>query len=102
MTPLRACPSCGAPRRGNTCRCGWRATANRRRPGYTAAETRRRAQTVQAHIATHGYTCPGWKRPPHPATDLTADHITPIAAGGPENGPLTVLCRTCNASKGRA
>lgn len=34
-----------------------------------------------------------------PANPLTADHVTPIAAGG---GPdqLTVLCRRCNSSKG--
>jgi 5-methylcytosine-specific restriction endonuclease McrA len=32
--------------------------------------------------------------------DLTADHVVPVAAGGPEDGPLTVLCRGCNSAKG--
>jgi hypothetical protein len=33
------------------------------------------------------------------AADLTADHITPVAAGGAEDGPLSVLCRVSNGAK---
>lgn len=47
----------------------------------------------------NGWNCPGWKRAPHPATDLTADHLDPPGLGGPETGPLGVLCRSCNSAK---
>ena len=43
--------------------------------------------TRAAHVAQHGWTCPGYKRDPHPSTDLVVDH------------DLGVLCRTCNAVK---
>ncbi|MFE6489697.1 HNH endonuclease [Streptomyces sp. NPDC057757] len=36
----------------------------------------------------------------HPSTDLTADHVVPLARGGsstPEN--TRVLCRSCNSRK---
>jgi 5-methylcytosine-specific restriction endonuclease McrA len=33
-------------------------------------------------------------------TDLTADHVTAIAAGGHPFGPLATLCRSCNGRKG--
>jgi 5-methylcytosine-specific restriction endonuclease McrA len=31
--------------------------------------------------------------------DLTADHIVPVSEGG-THGPLRVLCRRCNTSRG--
>jgi 5-methylcytosine-specific restriction enzyme A len=68
----------------------------------TAAEQQRREATVDEHIATYGYTCPGWQRPPHPVLPpniLTADHITPVDRSGRGDGPLQVLCRVCNGSK---
>jgi 5-methylcytosine-specific restriction protein A len=67
--------------------------------GYTPAERRRMATTVASHRAAHGDWCPGWECPPHPAADLTADHVVPIAHGG-LGGPLTVLCRSCNSRRG--
>lgn len=33
-------------------------------------------------------------------TDLTADHIHPVAAGGDPRGPLRTLCRPCNSRLG--
>lgn len=72
-----------------------------KRPRASAAETRRRARTVAIHRAKYGNWCPGWRRPPHPATDLTADHIVPVAAGGAEHGDHAVLCRSCNGAKGK-
>lgn len=69
------------------------------RTGYGAAERRRRATTVAIHRARHGDACPGWRREAHPASDLTADHIRPVAAGGDQHGPLQVLCRSCNSAK---
>jgi 5-methylcytosine-specific restriction enzyme A len=65
----------------------------------THAEQRRRAAAVRRHRARHGNRCPGWHVPPHEATDLTADHIIAIAAGGQPAGQLQVLCRSCNARK---
>lgn len=72
----------------------------KRRPGYNQAERERRARTVAAHRAVFGDWCPGYQRPAHPSTDLTADHIVSVAAGGSEGGDLTVLCRGCNGRKG--
>lgn len=60
-------------------------------------ERKRRAQAVADHIVEYGYQCPGIGRPPHAATDLTANHLTPIARGGDPRGPLGVACRSCNS-----
>lgn len=62
-------------------------------------ERQRRAAHVQAWIEEYGYLCPGYLRLPHQATDLCADHVHPVGAGGSEHGPLTVLCRSCNSRK---
>ncbi|WP_285636856.1 HNH endonuclease [Actinoallomurus iriomotensis] len=51
------------------------------------------------HVEQYGWVCPGWRRDPHPATDLTADHVNPRAAGGRIDGQLRVLCRSCNSSR---
>jgi 5-methylcytosine-specific restriction protein A len=66
----------------------------------TRAEQARRAQAVADHRAQHGEWCPGYGRPAHAATDLTADHRIAVADGGPPDGPLDVLCRSCNSRKG--
>ena len=50
-------------------------------------------------IQMNGYICSGWKRPPHFATDLTADHPLPTSKGGNEYQELVVYCRSCNSSK---
>ena len=65
----------------------------------TKAERARRAAAVTAWVSINGWTCPGWQRDPHPSHDLTADHVTPVAHGG-INGPLRILCRSCNSSRG--
>lgn len=51
---------------------------------------------IAAHRAEFGDWCPGYERAPHPATDLTTDHVQArsLAAG------LAVLCRSCNGRKG--
>lgn len=66
----------------------------------TRVEQERRAEAVATHRARYGDWCPGYGREPHAATDLTADHRTPVANGGPPDGPLDVLCRPCNSRKG--
>jgi 5-methylcytosine-specific restriction protein A len=103
--PGKACPRLtGAP--GSRCPdCqrvveGAKLRAKRQvRPRASTAEERRRAAVVRAHRAEHGDVCPGWQRPAHPATDLTADHIVSVRASGSEAGPLSVLCRVCNGAK---
>jgi len=42
---------------------------------------------------------PGFGLPLHLPTDLTADHVTPVASGGSDAGALAVLCRSCNGRK---
>lgn len=49
-----------------------------------------------AWVEANGWVCPGYQRDPHPSRDLTTDHVT---AGTRDDG-LSVLCRSCNASKG--
>ena len=112
--PLRPCLDCGALSQGTRCEIhgdikrrahNARYRPHRdRRPDYNAAEKDRRAATVQAWRAVHGELCPGWNRPPHmgdPVTNpLTADHRQSVRSGGAERGPLGVLCRSCNSSKG--
>ena len=88
----RPCVGCGALISGGS-RCG----RCRRRVGGT--ESRRRRAVVDAWIVVNGTVCPGYDVPSHVSDDLTADHIVAWGAGGSEAGPLTVLCRSCNARK---
>jgi len=90
---LRPCLQAGC----GTLTVGSRCPAHRR--GNTNAERVRRAAVVAAHRAMHGDVCPGWLRPAHASSDLTADHVVPVAAGGAEAGPLQVICRSCNSAK---
>jgi 5-methylcytosine-specific restriction protein A len=82
---ISRCPDCQAGKRAE-------------RP-VSYAEQQRRKAVVEAHRAEHGDWCPGWRRPGHEATDLTADHLVPVGAGGDEHGELGVLCRACNSAK---
>lgn len=106
--PLRPCLDCNRLTPGS--RCGGcrnardRITlrAKRERRPYTRTEQERRAQAVAAWISSNGYVCPGYHRSPHHSRDLTAEHPHAVARGGAEDQPLTVLCRSCNSSKGDA
>lgn len=95
--PLKPCLGCG--RLGSNSRCPECAKRKRAQRPYTWTERQRRAQAVEAWVQVYGYLCPGWRRDAHESTDLTADHITPVAAGGREDGPLAILCRACNSAK---
>ncbi|BAD56365.1 hypothetical protein CRM89_00300 [Nocardia sp. FDAARGOS_372] len=105
---LRVCSEPGCPNAQPEARCDEHRRERERHYARTTptkatrdtAERRRRADAVARHRAAHGDWCPGWQRPAHPSTDLTADHRTPIAAGGDPAGPLDVLCRGCNAARG--
>lgn len=99
-----ACLDCGnQTRNGSYCRqCAPAVEARRHNRAYDTPEwRRRRAAAIRAHVAAHGWVCPGYRRPPHPSRDLTVDHPVALAAGGSllEQG-LEVLCRSCNSVKG--
>lgn len=93
----RACDGCGRiyPH-GVECPEHPRSPKNR-----SHAEQRRRSDVVAAWVEQHGWWCPGWNREPHASHDLTAEHLHPRSDGG-EHGPLSVLCRSCNSSKGNS
>jgi len=102
--------------------CGWPTTNERRcdrcgRPGFanrfrrtpdhpvrrTSAWRQLARRTVEAWVAVHGWSCPGWHRETHPVRpgDLAADHPEPLALGGePLPAHPGVLCSSCNARKG--
>lgn len=96
LMPRRRCLDWGAP----GC-LGW-STASRCRPCATRRKAARNFDTTVAAVAlstwrsTHGDWCPGWKRPGHPATDLTAEHGPHRVGSG---RVASVLCRSCNAAK---
>ncbi len=98
MAPMRPVPACPKCRRRHCDNPTHRYRG--RGPVFKSwAEVNRRAQAVADWRAKFGDWCPGWGTEPHAATDLTADHIIPVAAGGPETGELSVLCRICNSRK---
>lgn len=99
--PLRPCLDCGALSDGPRCPAHRRAraAAKREQRPVTHSERLRRAETVTLWKDTYGDVCPGHGVPAHPSTDLTADHPHAVAAGGREDQPLTVLCRSCNGRK---
>lgn len=102
MARTKPCLDCGALSDQSRCPDHRRARERARPPRPTtltrdSAERKRRAAVVAAWRAEHGDWCPGYQRPGHPATDLTADHVIAAARGGTE---LAVLCRPCNGSKG--
>jgi len=103
---MKLCTVCGVVTSRSGSRCTVHARlSNRSRHNalYTTREWQRlSARVIARHRGQHGNWCPGHGRDPHPASDLTADHIVPLAAGGAplDLGNLTVLCRSCNSTKG--
>ncbi|MBA3236362.1 MAG: HNH endonuclease [Chloroflexi bacterium] len=68
----------------------------------TLAWQRLSSRVLRAWRGEHGDWCPGYPRAAHPASDLTVDHVVPLAAGGApfDIGNCAVLCRSCNSTKG--
>jgi hypothetical protein len=85
-------------------RCGGARSATPDHPVRRTAAWRQLAKrTAEAHVALHGWTCPGWHREPHPVRpgELAADHLVPLVLGGePLPARPGVLCASCNARKG--
>ena len=68
----------------------------------TRAWQRLSARVLRAWRGQHGNWCPGYGRAAHRASDLTVDHVVPLAAGGApfDVANTGVLCRSCNSTKG--
>jgi len=94
---LRPCLEPGCPQLTSRTRCPAHAAERQRLVDQTGAAVHRAAYgggwkraaraAVKAHVAAHGWFCPGWDRPSHPAADLVVDH------------DVGVLCRKCNSAK---
>jgi 5-methylcytosine-specific restriction protein A len=105
---LRPCLDCGKPAQGNRCELHRRSkhdAMNRPtapNPAYDSAWRKVVRKVVTNHVLTHGWNCPGYGRAPHPATDLTGDHVVSLADGGASTAAnVRILCRSCNSRKGR-
>jgi 5-methylcytosine-specific restriction protein A len=103
---VKLCTVCGVV----TSRAGSRCTEHARQSNRsrhnalynTRAWQRLSARVLRAWRGEHGYWCPGYQRPAHRASDLTVDHVVPLAAGGApfDIANTSVLCRSCNSTKG--
>jgi 5-methylcytosine-specific restriction enzyme A len=106
MNPCIDCTTPATSTRCPACQHAHQARKTARRPARTSSPARAtNAQLVTEWVQQHGERCPGLPtgpaaHPPHPTGDLTADHIHPIALGGPEDGPRRVLCRAANSRLG--
>ncbi|HUW15993.1 MAG TPA: HNH endonuclease [Actinomycetes bacterium] len=103
---MKLCTVCGVvtSRAGSRCTAHARESNRSRRNALysTRAWQRLSARVLRAWRGQHGNWCPGYQRPAHPASDLTVDHVVPLAAGGApfDIANCAVLCRSCNSTKG--
>lgn len=95
---VRPCLGCGTPTTNGSrcvdCSRGFR--RSRHNALYDTADWRKRRKSeIAAHVARHGWSCPGFGVPAHGSLDLTLDHVLPgsLARG------TQVLCRGCNTRK---
>ena len=103
---MKLCTVCGVV----TSRAGTRCTEHARQSYRsrhnalysTRAWQRLSARVLRAWCGEHGDWCPGYLRPAHRVSDLTVDHVVPLAAGGApfDLANTAVLCRSCNSTKG--
>ncbi len=100
MVPaVNLCTVCGVL----TSRAGSRCTEHARQSNRsrhnalysTRAWQRLSVRVLRAWRGEHGHWCPGYGRPAHPASDLTVDHVVPLAVGGApfDLANTAVLCR---------
>ncbi len=103
---MKLCTLCGVLTSRAGSRCAEHARqSNRSRHNAlysTRAWQRLSARVLRAWRGEHGNWCPGYQRGAHPASDLTVDHVVPLAAGGApfDIDNTAVLCRSCNSTKG--
>ena len=96
---MKLCTACGVLTSRPGSRCTEHARqSNRSRHNAlygTRAWQRLSARVLRAWRGEHGNWCPGYQRDAHPASDLTADHVVPVAAGGAplDIGNCAVLCQ---------
>ena len=103
---MKLCTVCGVV----TSRAGSRCTDHARqsnRSRHNALYSTREWQHLSARVlhawrGQNGNWCPGYQRVAHRASDLTVDHVVPLAAGGApvDITNCAVLCRSCNSTKG--
>jgi 5-methylcytosine-specific restriction endonuclease McrA len=65
-----------------------------------ATTTARGYGTIHQRRAREAIAAQPWCSNCGATTNLTADHIVPIARGGDPLGPLRILCRSCNSRRG--
>ena len=103
---MKLCTVCGViiSRTGSRCTQHARQSNRSRHNALcsTRAWQRLSARVLRAWRGERGDWCPGYQRPAHRASDLTVDHVVPLAAGGAPFaiGNTAVLCRSCNSTKG--
>lgn len=103
---MKLCTVCGVitSRAGSRCTEHARQSNRSRDKAFysTRAWQRLSARVLRAWRGEHGDWCPGYGRPAYPASDLTVDHVVPLAAGGAsfDIANTAVLCRSCNSTMG--
>jgi 5-methylcytosine-specific restriction protein A len=103
---VKLCTVCGVvtSRAGSRCTTHARqSNRNRHNALYSArAWQRLSARVLRTWRGERGNWCPGYGRAAHAASDLTVDHVVPLAAGGApfDIANTSVLCRSCNSTKG--
>ena len=99
----RPCIEPGCPNLTEGTRCAAHARARDRargssaQRGYDSAWRALRAKAIRIWVRERGWVCPGWGIPPHPARDLTGDHLRWPAR---TLADVQVLCVGCNNRKG--
>jgi 5-methylcytosine-specific restriction protein A len=103
---VKLCTVCGVVTSRARSRCTEHARQSNRSRHNALYSTRAwqglSARVLRSWRGQHGNWCPGYQRDAHPAGDLTADHVVPLAAGGApfDIRNSAVLCRSCNSTKG--
>ena len=97
--PKFFCLDCGKVSQQRRCEIHRNIIKKRKPRSITYRQRKYRKDAVNRHIALNGYICSGYRRRPHFATDLTADHPMPTSKGGDQYQDLVVYCRSCNSSK---
>jgi 5-methylcytosine-specific restriction protein A len=103
---MKLCTVCGVviSRAGSRCTEHARQSNRSRHNALysTRAWQRLSTRVLRAWRGEHGNWCPGYQRDAHAASDLTVDHVVPLAAGGApfDIGNTAVLCRSCDSTNG--